>query len=108
MRSLPPRLEELDGVAGGILEEDLGPAWPGHDVVAEMNPRRAEPLNLCREVFDNEVDSVPATRTGLTAIRHRAPGGACRSAQQQPKSPRTTSAKAGRVLDRVVKPRWDV
>jgi len=69
MKLLPSRLEQFDWVAGRIVEKDLRPTWPGHDVVAEMDPGLAESLNLCAEVFDNEVDAIPAARTGLTAVR---------------------------------------
>jgi hypothetical protein len=44
------RLEELDRVAGGVLEEDLPAVRPANDVVAEREPGRAQPLHLCRDV----------------------------------------------------------
>jgi hypothetical protein len=46
LRSLPPRLEKFDRVTGRVVEEDLRTARPGHDVVSEMDPSRAESLNL--------------------------------------------------------------
>src|SRR5262249_3151247 len=38
MKLLASRLEQFDWVAGRIVEKDLRPTRPGHDVVAEMDP----------------------------------------------------------------------
>jgi hypothetical protein len=46
------RLEELDDVARGILEEDLRAARPLHDLVAKRHAGGAEPLDLGGEVVD--------------------------------------------------------
>jgi len=35
------RLEQLDGVTGGVLQQDLLATKPGHDVVAELRARLA-------------------------------------------------------------------
>src|SRR5688572_21172621 len=40
------RLEELDGIAGGIVEHDLAAARSADDLVAEPHARRAQPLDL--------------------------------------------------------------
>ena len=45
------RLEELDRVAGGIVEQDLLAAGTAHDVVAEGQPRGAQPVDLAGEVL---------------------------------------------------------
>ena len=45
-RSAASRLEQLDQIAGGILEQDLRPAGPGHDLVAEVDPGGAQPRRL--------------------------------------------------------------
>src|SRR5437763_76209 len=60
VRSLVGGLEQLDRVAGGVLEQDLLPAGTGHDVVAEVHARVAESLDLGSDVIDNEVDAVPS------------------------------------------------
>src|SRR6266540_1564153 len=45
---LSGRLEQFDRVAGGVVDQDLGAAGPGHDVVAELHSFSAEPLDLGR------------------------------------------------------------
>src|SRR5262245_17079592 len=63
VRALPlGRLEDLDRVAGGILDEDLLASGAGHDVVAEAEPGGAEPFDLRRDVLHHELDPVPAAR----------------------------------------------
>src|SRR6266511_1120801 len=75
---LSGRLEQFDRVAGGVVDQDLGAAGPGHDVVAELHSFSAEPLDLGRYVVDNEVDAVPAAWAGFAPVGHRAPGRAGR------------------------------
>src|SRR6266852_4530094 len=82
--SLPPRLKELDRVARRVVQQALRTARSGHDVATELNPGRAESIDLSREVFDDEVDAVPAPRTGPASIGHGAASRARRSAEQQP------------------------
>src|SRR5215208_491304 len=76
-------LEELDRVAGRILEQNLLAARTGDDVVAERQPGGAEPFDLGRDVLDDEVDAVPASRLRGAPIRHRPPGRALGAAEQQ-------------------------
>src|SRR3954447_2349058 len=76
-------LEELDWVAGGILEEDLLTARPADDVVAERQAGGAQPLDLGRDVFDNEVDAVPAAWLRGAAVGHRPSGRTLGTAEQQ-------------------------
>ena len=78
------RLEELDDVAGRILEQDLLAAGPFDDVVAERRAGVAEPGDLGVDVVDDEVDAVPAAGSGLGAVRHRPPRRARRPGEQQP------------------------
>src|SRR5687767_9615088 len=82
--SFPWGFEQLDQVACGILEQDLPAALTGDDVVAEVRPGAAQGLNLAGEVFDLELDPVPAARLGAPPVRH---GLACaassRRVQQQ-------------------------
>src|SRR5918996_1614056 len=77
------RLEELDRVAGGIFEQDLLPSRAGDDVVAEVHPFGSETLDLGRDVVHHELESVPAARLRLAAVRHGPPGRAGRAAEQQ-------------------------
>src|SRR5215203_432752 len=67
-------LEELDRVAGGIVERNLLAAGATDDVVAKREPGRAQALDLARDIVDDEVDAVPATRPGLAAVGHRPAG----------------------------------
>jgi len=53
-------LEELDRVARGVLEQDLLAARPADDVVAEGQARGPQPLDVGRDVLDDEVDAVPS------------------------------------------------
>src|SRR5215218_8343019 len=77
-------LEELDRVAGGIVEQDLLPAWAGDDVVAERQPRGAEPFDFAGEVLDDQMDAVPAAGLWCAPVGHRPSGRAGGAAQQQP------------------------
>src|SRR5688572_10170455 len=52
-------LEDLDRVARGVVHQDLAAAGPADDVVAERQPGGAQPLDLGRDVIDDEVDAVP-------------------------------------------------
>src|SRR3954447_18528300 len=67
-------LEELDRVAGGVLEQDLPAARPADDVVAERQAGRPQPIDLGPDVLDDEMDAVPASRLRRSAIGHRPPG----------------------------------
>jgi hypothetical protein len=98
-------LEELDDVAGGILEQDLGAARAGDDVVAERRSRLAQPANFGIDLVDDEVGAVPAAGPGL------APSGIGRPAElvgplsSSRRLPRRTSANAGAKSDSTPNPR---
>src|SRR3954463_909190 len=77
-------LEELDRVAGRVLEQDLPAAWPADDVVAERQGGGPQPVDLGADVLDDEVDAVPASRLWRSAIGHRPPGRTLRAGEQQP------------------------
>ena len=64
------RLEQLDGVAGRVVDQDLLAADAGHDVVAEVRARAAERVDERGEIVDLEREAVPAA-----GLRH-----ACRPA----------------------------
>ena len=66
--SVPWRFEKFDGVAGGILKQDLLAAPAADDVIAEVRPRIAHALDLAGEVGDFELDAVPASRLGLASV----------------------------------------
>jgi hypothetical protein len=91
------RLEQLDGVAGGVIQQDLLATKPGHDVVAELRPRVAQGLDLAVKVVDLELDAVPAARLGPATIRHGlgGPAGSARSVHQQPKVAAREHGEAG-------------
>jgi hypothetical protein len=90
------RLEQLDGVAGGILEQDLLAARPANDVVAEGEARGPQPLDISRDVVNDEVDAVPAAGTGCAPVGHRPPGRARRTAEQQPQVAAHDVGESGR------------
>jgi hypothetical protein len=63
-------LEQLDGIAGGILEQDLLPANPLNNVVAELNAALSEQLDPLGDVVDFKDESVPSPWFRLRAVRH--------------------------------------
>src|SRR5713226_8142465 len=65
-RSLP----EFDGVAGGVIEQDLGTADPFHNVVAEPQPGGAKTRDLGGEVGHRHLNAVPTAGDGLAAVGH--------------------------------------
>src|SRR5262245_66669962 len=67
-RSTRGGLEELDDVAGGVLEQDLPAAGSCEDVVAEPGPRGAEAGDFGIDVVDDEVDAVPAAGSWPGAV----------------------------------------
>src|SRR5262245_53531762 len=78
------RLEDLDGVARGILDEDLGAAGALDDVVPEPNAGRPQALHLGGDVVHDHLEAGPPARDGLAAVGHRSAGRAGASAQQEP------------------------
>src|SRR4051794_40784102 len=83
-RSAAGRLEELDRVARGILEQDLPTPRAADDVVAERQARALEPRDVGGDVLDDEVDAVPSAGPGRAAVRHRSAGRALGPAEQEP------------------------
>jgi hypothetical protein len=65
------RLEQLDGVAGRIVHQDLFTADSGDNVVAKVRSRRPQSRDDFRKVGDLYGKSIPASWFGLRAIRHR-------------------------------------
>jgi hypothetical protein len=58
------RLEDLDRVAGGVVDEDLSTARAADDIVAEAEAGGAEALDLGVDVVDDEVDVSRRWRAG--------------------------------------------
>jgi hypothetical protein len=90
------RLEELDDVTGGVQQENLLAAGSFNDVVAELGPGIAELDDLGVDVVDEEVDAVPATRSGLGAVGHRPSGRAGRTSEEQSEVASLYVGKGGR------------
>src|SRR6059058_2266166 len=63
-------LEELDGVAGGIVEHDLLAAGTTDHGAAEHHTGGAKALYFGVDVVDDQVDAVPSAGTGLTTVGH--------------------------------------
>jgi uroporphyrinogen III methyltransferase/synthase len=63
-------LKELDGVARGVVEHDLGAAGTPDDLVPEPEPRAAKALDFGSDVVHHELDTVPPARLGLAAVGH--------------------------------------
>src|SRR5712691_11416021 len=69
-------LEQLDRIAGRIVDEDLPSAPPGHDLAAEPAAGALQPRDGGRQVVELELDSIPAARHGLLAVGHGLSGAA--------------------------------
>src|SRR5215218_435626 len=83
-RSSPGGLEQLDHVAGGVLQQDLGATGSGDDVVAEPAAGGAQPLDLAGQVVHLQVQAVPAAGDGPGAVGHGAAAGAGGAAEKEP------------------------
>src|SRR5437870_4757657 len=62
--------EQFYRVAERVLENYLRASDSFDNVVAEMEPRGGESLDLCGQIGDWQSNAVPAARQGLTAIWH--------------------------------------
>jgi hypothetical protein len=76
-------LEELDRVAGGVVEQDLLAARAGDHVVAEAQSGGPQPFDLSGKIVDDQVNAVPTAGVGGAAVGHRSSGRAGGTAQQQ-------------------------
>src|SRR5688500_5083605 len=77
-------LEKLDHIAGWIFEQDLLPAGPSHEVVADCRPGVGQPGDLSVYAVDDEVDPIPPSGTGCAAVGHGTPCRALRSGEERP------------------------
>ena len=62
VRLRPLRLEEFDGVAGWILDEDLAAARPFDDLTTEARPLSSETLNVRVEIGNDDLEPIPSSR----------------------------------------------
>ncbi len=65
------RLEELDGVARRILQENLQAAKAGNDVIAKVGARLPERGDNRIQIIHFELNPVPSSGFGPPTIRHR-------------------------------------
>ncbi len=101
-------LEQLNGIAGRVVEQDLRAAGSGDDVVAEVHAGLAEAFDLGREVVDDEVDAVPSPGRGWLPSGMGRPAELAGPLSSRRRWPRRTSAKAGAALEMTLKPKWVV
>src|SRR4051794_16624773 len=78
------RLKKLDRIAGRVIQHDLLTARTAHDIAAEVHTSSTQPCHLGLDIFHNQMEPVPASWSGLAAVRHRTPRRTGRSGQQQP------------------------
>src|SRR5262249_23770686 len=80
----PSGLKQLDRIARGIINDNLGATRPSHDSTrAEWHPGGAQPLSLRHEITGLNVNPVPAARPLTPTIRERPFAGAAVATQQQ-------------------------
>src|SRR5262245_38019955 len=50
-----------------------------------MDAGRTESTDFCREILDDQMNTIPTAGAGLATVGHRPTGRACRTAEQQSK-----------------------
>src|SRR5262249_55602610 len=92
------RLEQLDGIPGRIVNQDLLPTIARDDLAAEVMTRRLQSGHLIFEIRDLKLNAVPATRGGTLAIRHGLAGTptAARLIEQQVQLAAAQAGESGR------------
>jgi hypothetical protein len=98
-------LEQLDRVARGIVEHDLGAARSSHHVAPEPGPGSTQALDLGGDVVDDELDPVPP---GWRPSGIGRPAELFGPLRRSRRSSRATSAKAGDAFESNEKPRRSV
>jgi hypothetical protein len=83
--SVARRLKQLNKVAAGVYQQDLGATWSCHHVIAESHAVGPQARDLRWEVVNDQVNAIPSARSRAFAVRHRAPRRTRRSADQKPK-----------------------
>src|SRR5437764_4675959 len=80
------RFEELDRVAGGVLQKHLLAADAGHDLVSEPGPLLAQPRNHGFDVIDLELEPIPPAGLGEGPVRHSLPTARAAAGRRQHES----------------------
>jgi hypothetical protein len=94
----PCWLEQLDGVAVGIVDLDLFSAGPRFHVVSETETGGFQGLDQRREILDAKHDSIPTAGLLLLSIGHRPRSGCVRAAEQQVRVTERNARKRGKLL----------
>src|SRR3954454_946097 len=87
------RLEELDRVARGVLDQDLLAADACDDLVPEGRARLAQFLHRRLEILDLELEAVPAAGLGHCAGWHRLTAAARPSAGRAQRQPQVAASE---------------
>src|SRR6478672_6827712 len=92
------RLEQLDWIAGRVLDEDLHATHAGDDLVAKSGAVLAQSCHRGLEVLDLELEAIPSSGLRYGPVRHRlaASGLPARRAQDQPQISVREHREAGR------------
>jgi len=64
------RLEQFDGIAGRVIDNDLFATDARHDVVPQVHAGSEQALNSCGEIIDLYGEAVPPAGLLLPAIGH--------------------------------------
>ena len=101
------RLEELDGIARGVVDQDLAPTDAGDDVVAEVSACRPQHVDQRLEPIDFDREAVPPAGVGTvpSGIAWPPPPGPPGALSVSRRSPRDSIAKVGAGCITSVNPR---
>jgi hypothetical protein len=76
------RLEQLNGVARGVVENDLRATRSSDDIIAELESRATKAFELSGKVLDLYVNTIPSPRNRLATVWHGSTAGTGLPAQQ--------------------------
>src|SRR5688572_18682943 len=97
MSDSPPGLEQLDGIPGWVVDDDLRAAGTGHDVGrTKRHAGGSQPLDVRFEIAHLEVNAIPPTRQLRPAVGEWALARAPVAAQQQANAAARYRGKRGR------------
>src|SRR5947209_941681 len=91
----PDRLEELNGIAAWVLNQDRLAAGAGDDLVAEPDSGLPQLVDGRAEIGDFEGEPIPAARLGFAAVWHGLRA-ATRSAWTVEHEPQVTPGQHGK------------
>ena len=97
-------LEELDGIARGIVDQDLAAAPPRDHLASEARSGCAQRLDLALQVRDFELDAIPAPGLGAAAAGRLARPARARLIEQEPQLAPREHREAGCGLHLHVEP----